>query len=84
MAERYDLTMRSEAHKNREKLIAVLKNNGYTDEELLRIADCAAGRTQSGKEAAAGMILALAESGSDKQAVWDYLDTIRFDKYPIK
>ena len=76
-ADRYYTLFRKERHKYRKRMIAALKKRGFSDEDLLRIVDSTAGRTQSGKETAAREILSLLSDGGDKQAVFAYLDSLQ-------
>ena len=75
--DRYYTLFRKERHKYRKRMLAALRKRGFSDEDLLRIVDAVAGRTESGKETAAKEILSLLSDGSDRQAVFSYLDSLQ-------
>ena len=83
MAAKFFMQARRDRHRNRQKLLSVLKKNGYTDGEVIRIVDSVAGRTHSGKEAAAGEILALIAGGADKQDVLEAVARYADDRFPF-
>ncbi len=80
-ANKYYLIARKEKHKYRKRLITAMKKKGYSEEDALRIVDAVAGRTPSGKEAAAAAILKLLADGSDKTEIDSFLESFVKNKY---
>ena len=54
-----------------------MRKRNDTDEDILRVIDTVAGRTESGKETAAKEILALLTKGAEREAVLAYLESLR-------
>ncbi len=78
----YEISRR-ERKRYRKRMMAALKKYGYADEEILRVTDSMAGRTLSGKEAAARDILAMLSDGAEKRDVFAYLEErLREDRFP--
>ena len=75
--DRYYLLLRKERHKYRKRMISALRKRGWPEEDLLRIVDSIAGRTESGKETAAKEILSLLADGGDRKAVFAYLESLQ-------
>ena len=74
---KYYILFRKERHKNRKKLLAALKKQGFDDEDILLIVDAVSGRSEKGKEAISEKILSLLSEGADRQALLGYLDTLK-------
>lgn len=63
---------RRERKKQRKKLMRLLRNQGYTEAEQLRIVDSLSGKTELGKEHAAQELSAMIAGGAEKEEVLSY------------
>lgn len=74
---------RRERQKYRKKLMRLLQNRDYTEEEQLRIIDSVAGRTALGKEHAAKELTEMITDGAEKEEILSFIKTYGEAKFPF-